>query len=371
MTNNTQKLKPATVLVARGRSHTPGSPLNVPIVPASNFVLGDDAEYARDTGTPTWHAFEEVVGAIEGGHALAFSSGMAAAAAVFDQLPTGAKVLIPTDCYQGVVGLANAGVKKNQWDLHTVPLSHTGAWVEGCKDADLIWVESPSNPLLEIADLETICGAPRKQSAILCVDNTFATFLNQRPLQLGADLSMHSATKSIGGHSDLLAGVLIADASKHWEVLNQTRLLTGATPGALETFLALRGLRTMTLRVRQAEQNAIDLAERLEKHERVEKVRYPGLPSHPDHELACRQLQGFGTIISFDVIGGAEPADQVCASTELIQHATSLGGVESTMERRANNPGQEHLPPGLLRISVGIEDVEDLWKDLEYALTLS
>jgi cystathionine gamma-synthase len=247
-------------------------------------------------------------------------------------------------------------------------VADTAGWIEMCGVADLIWPESPSNPLLTVADLDAICAAPRKPGAILVVDNTFATPLNQRPLALGADVSVLSATKFIGGHSDLLSGVVSVRDEAPRAALRQARELSGATPGTLESFLAVRGARTLALRLERAQQNAMALAERLARHSSVTLTRYPGLASHPTHEAARRQLKGFGTIISFDVRGDAVAADAVCAGLRLVQHATSLGAVESTIERRASIPGQEHLPPTLLRLSVGIEAVEDLWADLDRAL---
>jgi cystathionine gamma-synthase len=244
----------------------------------------------------------------------------------------------------------------------------TEGWVRAVGRADLTWLESPSNPLLAVADLEAICAAPRKPGGIVGVDNTFATPLNQQPLELGATVSMQSVTKLIGGHSDLLAGVATTRDERLWHALFESRELSGATPGALEAYLAARGARTLALRLRQAQATAMTLAERLEAHPAVAVVRYPGLASHPTHATARRVLRGFGTVISFDVQGGAEAADAVCRTVRLVRHATSLGGVESTMERRAAVPGQEHLPPSLLRLSVGIEDAEDLWRDLEAAL---
>ena len=248
------------------------------------------------------------------------------------------------------------------------PVQDTPAWIQACRDADLIWLESPSNPLLAVADLRAICKAPRKAGAILGVDNTFATPLNQSPLSMGANVSMLSATKFIGGHSDLLSGVVTVNDPRLLAALRHTRELTGATPGALECFLAVRGVRTLALRLERAQQTAALLAKRLQNHPAVTITRYPGLPTHPTHAMAREQLRGFGTIISFDVRGGAEAADLVCSGLLLIQHATSLGAVESTMERRAGIPGQEHLPPSLLRLSVGIENAEDLWRDLDQAL---
>lgn len=361
-------IRPASWLVSAGRPSGPGAPLNAPLVPASNFVLGGERGYSRDDGTPTWEALEDVVGGLESGRAVAFASGMAAIAAVFDQLSTGSAVVLPEDCYQGVAGLAAVGAEKGRWTVQRVAADDTAAWVRACGAADLVWLESPSNPLLAVADLEAVCAAPRRPGAIVAVDNTFATPLNQRPLDFGATVSLQSATKLIGGHSDLLAGVATTRDEALWQSLRQSRELTGATPGTLEAFLAVRGARTLSLRLERSQQTAAGLAERLEGHPSVARVRYPGLPSHPTHEVARRVLRGFGTVVSFDLRGGADVADAVCRSVRLIRHATSLGGVESTMERRAAIPGQEHLPPSLLRLSVGIEDAGDLWADLDAAI---
>jgi cystathionine gamma-synthase len=355
-------------LVSAGRDRRPGSPLNVPPIPASNFVLGERRAYSRDDATPGWEALEEIVGGLEGGSAVAFASGMAGIAAVFDQLPTGSVVALPDDCYQGVAGLAQAGQQRGRWTVHRAAVADTARWLDLCAEADLIWLESPSNPLLAIGDLDIICAAPRKRGAILGVDNTFATPINQRPLGLGADVAVQSVTKFIGGHSDLLGGVVTVRDTGLLAALRHSRELTGATPGTLEAFLAVRGVRTLALRLERAQHNAMILAERLERDPNVTLTRYPGLASHPTHAAARRQLKGFGTIISFDVRGDAAAADAVCAGLQLIQHATSLGAVESTIERRAGIPGQEHLPPTLLRLSVGIEAVDDLWSDLERAL---
>jgi len=355
-------------LVSAGRDRRPGSPLNVQPCPASNFVLGDRRAYSRDDGTPGWEALEEIVGGLEGGSSVSFASGMAGIAAIFDQLPTGSVVALPDDCYQGVAGLAKAGHSRGRWTVHRLAVADTAAWIQMCGVADLIWLESPSNPMLTVADLDAICAAPRKRGAILGADNTFATPLNQRPLALGADVAVQSVTKFIGGHSDLLSGVVTVREANLLAALRQARELAGATPGTLETFLAVRGSRTLALRLERAQRNAMTLAERLARHPNVILTRYPGLASHPTHSAARRQLKGFGTIISFDVRGEAAAADAVCSGLQLIQHATSLGAVESTIERRASIPGQEHLPSTLLRLSVGIEAVEDLWTDLDRAL---
>jgi cystathionine gamma-synthase len=368
MEKHTSAIKPESWLVTAGRASEPGAPLNVPLIPASNFIIGRGREYSRDDGTATWEALEDVVGGLESGKAVAFASGMAAIASVFDQLAAGANIVLPDDCYQGVAGLAEAGVQRGRWSVQRVAVDDTAGWIRACAAADLIWLESPSNPLLIVADLEAICTAPRKPGAIVAVDNTFATPLNQKPLDFGATVSLQSATKFIGGHSDLLAGVATTKDDALWQALRKSRELTGATPGTLEAFLAIRGARTLALRLQRAQQTAMLLSERLEGHPLITRVRYPGLPSHSTHAIAKRVLKGFGTIISFDMRGGAEFADSVCRNVRLIRHATSLGAVESTMERRAAIPGQGHLPPSLLRLSVGIEDADDLWSDLDSAI---
>ena len=368
MEENSSALKLESWLVSAGRPSEPGAPLNAPLVPASNFLLGDGRGYSRDRGTPTWEALEEIVGGLEKGRAVAFASGMAAMSAVFDQLTAGSSIALPDDCYQGVVGLVTAGAERNRWSFERIAVDDTAGWIRACADADLIWLESPSNPLLTVADLQAICAAPRKPGAILAVDNTFATPLNQQPLEFGASVSLQSATKFIGGHSDLLTGVATTRDDALWNALRRSRELNGATPGTLEAFLAARGARTLAIRLERAQRTAAMLAERLETHPLVTLVRYPGLASHPTHAIARKVLTGFGTIISFDLKGTAELADDVCSTVRLIRHATSLGAVESTMERRAAVPGQGHLPPSLLRLSVGIEDAEDLWADLDAAI---
>ena len=355
-------------LVAGGRPGHPGEPLNVPPIPASNFLLGSERAYSRDAGTPTWEALEEIVGGLEGGLAIAFASGMAGVAAVFDQLATGSLVAVADDCYQAVVALAERAQKLGRLQVRRVAVVDTPGWIRACSEADLIWLESPSNPLLVVADLAAICAAARKRGALLCVDNTFATPLNQRPLELGADVSVQSVTKYIGGHSDLLCGVVSVRDAGLGARLRHARELGGATPGALEAYLAVRGARTMALRLERAQESAMQIAARLAAHPAVSVTHYPGLATHPTHASARRQLRGFGAMISFELRGGAAAADRVCSAVRLIRHATSLGGVESTIERRAKIPGQEHLPPSLLRLSVGIESADDLWADLEQAL---
>lgn len=362
-------LDPQTLAVSLGRPDVPGAPLNTPLVPASNFLLGGDRAYSRDDGIETWGAFEQIVGGLEGGSAVAFSSGMAAIAAVLELVPVGGRIVWPDDCYQGVAGLITQGERASRWLSIRLPCTATEAWCDAAASADLIWVETPSNPLLEVADLYAIATAPRAAGSILAVDNTLAGPIAQQPLRVGADVSVQSATKHFGGHSDLLCGVATTRDDGLLQRLRTQRELRGATPGALETFLAVRGMRTYPLRTEHAARSAQELATRLAKHPAVETVRYPGLVSHPTHPVAAAQLRLFGSVISFDVAGGADSADRVCVSVRVVRHATSFGAVESTIERRAAIHGQEHLPASLLRLSVGLEHVEDLWSDLDAALT--
>jgi cystathionine gamma-synthase len=360
---------PQTWLVAGARTRVAGEPLNVPAVFASNFYLPDDRVYSRSEGTPTTDALETLLGGLDGGRALAFASGMAAAAVVFQRLAVGARIAVPTDPYHGVAGIVAEGERQGRWSVRRLDQADTAAWVDAVADCDLVWLESPENPLITVADLPAICSTSRPESTIIAVDSTFATPLNQQPLALGADVVMHSATKFIGGHSDLLAGVLAVSRDDLYAEFHERRLLHGASIGAMEAFLTTRGARTLGLCLDRAQANAMELALRLEAHPEIARVRYPGLPSHPTHEVAARFMAGFGAMLSFETTGTGERATRVCERVELVNHATSLGGVESTMERRAAIPGQERIPPTLIRFSVGCEDVDDLWRDLDLALT--
>ncbi|HTS96711.1 MAG TPA: PLP-dependent aspartate aminotransferase family protein [Streptosporangiaceae bacterium] len=370
-------LRPETAVICAGRPGRAASgPLNVPVVLASNFHAGittapgtEDGirAYARTDATPTWEALETAVGQVEGGHAVAFSSGMAAVAAVLDLVPGGGRVVAPADCYFGVGELLADAQQQRRWAVDRVDLTDTASVRAAVAGADLLWLETPSNPLLEIADLPALCAAGRHAGALVGVDNTFATPLLQRPLALGADVVVHSATKFIGGHSDLLSGIAIARDQALAGRLRHRRGLSGATPGALEAFLALRGLRTLALRLDRGQRNAGELASRLEQHPAVSRVRYPGLPGDPGHRTAAAQMTGFGAMLAFEV-ADARTADRLCNAVQIIVRATSLGGVETTIERRGKLPGQGHVPPGLLRLSVGCEHVDDLWNDLSSAL---
>ncbi len=340
----------ATVAVSAGRPSGQGDPLNHPIVLASNF-RGEEGVYARTHGTPGWHGLEAAVGALEGGRAVAFSSGMAAAsAALFALAP---KVLVlPTASYLGVRALVADLVEQARLEVRFVDIADTSAAVAACAGADVVWVETPTNPTLSVADVPAITAAARRAGAKVVVDSTFATPVCAQPLAEGADVVIHSGTKFIGGHSDLLLGLAVAAADDVYDRLHHARLVNGSTPGALEAFLALRGLRTLPLRMERMQANAAELVARLRAHPAVADVRYPG----------------FGAMVSFVLRGGADAADAACRAVELIVPATSLGGVESTMERRQKYAGDAHVPPGLLRMSVGIEHIDDIWADLAASL---
>ena len=338
-----------TIAVTAGRPTAVGAPLNQPIVLASNYRDGGD--YTRVNGTPTWAALEDAVGALEGGRAIAFSSGMAAASAALYALAPKV-VVFPSVSYLGVRALLAEHASQGHLELRPVDLTDTAAVTAAAQGADVVWVETPTNPTLDVADLEAIGYASRAAGAQMVVDSTFATPLLQRPLEHGAAIVIHSGTKFIGGHSDLLIGLCITTDDDVFERLVQARTFQGATPGALEAFLALRGLRTMPLRLEASQRNAASLVDHLRNHRGVVDVRYPGL----------------GAMVSFIVKGGADAADAVVDKVRVIVPATSLGGVETTIERRQKYAGDAHVDPGLLRMSVGIEDIHDLWADLSAAL---
>jgi cystathionine gamma-synthase len=356
-------LHPDTLAVSAGRPPAvPDWPLNVPITPAAPLHAGGSAGYARDGHAP-WVALETAVGALEGGHAVAFASGMAAATAVMGLFREDAVVVAPTVAYMDV----RQSLARLRGEVRLVDITDTDGVLAACAGADVLWLESPTNPLLGIADVPRLCAFARERGILCVVDNTFCTPLLQRPLALGADVVVHSATKAIGGHSDLLLGVAVAADEDLQARLHELRTLTGSTPGALEVYLCLRGLRTLPLRLQRAQHNAAVLAERLSAHPAVHEVRYPGLATHPQHARAAA-MDGAGFMLTFRVHGGAERADAVVGGLELLVHATSLGGVETTIERRAKYPAERDIPADLLRLSAGCEHVEDLWRDLDQAL---
>ncbi len=348
-----QPLQPATLAVTAGRpKHESDQPLNEPITMASTYVAGGSLEYGR-YGNPTWLAFEEVLGALEGGRALSFASGLAAVSTVLDLVGQDAVVVAPRHAYNGTVLQLADLEARGRLKARLVDVTDTAATVAACEDAALVWLESPTNPALEVVDLPPVIAAAHDAGAYVVVDNTFATPLRQKPLDLGADLVVHSATKYLAGHSDALLGVVATKDDELFGVLKNRRDLIGAVPGTLEAWLALRGLRTLHLRLDRAEANARELESRLSGHGAVDEVRYPG----------------FGAIVSITLTGGALAADLLTHKTKLWVHATSLGGVESTFERRRRwKTEPATIPDSLVRLSVGVEDVEDLWSDLSGAL---
>lgn len=364
-------LSRTSVVVEAGRPpRQPDGPVNPPLSLSSTFHAGGERGYLRD-GSPTTDAFEAVIGALDGGAAVSFASGSAAFAAVLDGLPTGAVVVAPSSMYWGSIDLLRAGAALGRLSVRPVDIADTVAVLAVLPGADLVWIETPTNPMLAVADVPAICAAARSAGAISCVDATFATPLRQRPLEQGADLVMHSATKYLAGHSDALMGVLVTADPERAGALRAQRSRTGATPGALETYLALRGVRTLDVRLSRQQDNAGELAARLAAHPAVERVRYPGLPDDPGFARAQRLMDGPGAMLAFELSGGADAADDLCQRVELITHATSLGGVESLVERRARYAGERAIgtPAGLIRFSVGIEDVDDLWADLVQAMS--
>jgi cystathionine gamma-synthase len=353
MPEDTPALKPATIAVKAGRpDRTSDQPLNTPLVMASTYVAGGDMEYGR-YGNPTWAAFEEALGALEGGRCLSFASGLATVSTVLDLVGNDSVVVAPQHAYNGTVMQLADLESRGRLRARLVDITDTDAVVAACEDAALVWLESPTNPALEVADIPTIRAAAHDAGAYVVVDNTFATPLLQQPLDLGVDLVVHSATKFLSGHSDVLLGAVVTRNDQLYDVLKGRRDLVGAIPGTLEAWLALRGLRTLHLRVERAQANAQELVRRLEVHGAVSEVRYPG----------------FGAIISIVLAQGALAADLLTHKTKLWVHTTSLGGVESTFERRRRwKTEPATIPDALVRMSVGIEDVDDLWADLETAL---
>ncbi|MDQ1745078.1 MAG: cystathionine gamma-synthase [Pseudonocardiales bacterium] len=357
------------MLIATGRPpRIPAGPVNQPLVLTSTFHAGGERVYGRD-GNDTVDAFEAALGAVEGGGATAFSSGMAASTALIEGLPVGSVVVLPTTFYNFNRTLLDKQVELGRLSLRPADVTDTDTAIAALPQASLLWLELPTNPMLAVPDLPALTAAARQHGVRTVVDATLATPLGIRPLEHGADVVMHSATKWIAGHSDLVMGVLATADPALDEQIKVRRNLTGALPGGLESFLALRGLRTLSVRLERACANAAELARRLEDHPAVRRVRYLGLPDHPHADRVKALLDNHGGLLSFEP-DSVQRAEQVCDRVRLITHATSLGGVESLLERRGRYPGelQQQTPAELLRLSVGLEHVEDLWADLDQAL---
>lgn len=374
---------PATRAIHAGYRPDPATgAVNVPIYASSTFAqdgvggLRGGFEYAR-TGNPTRAALEASLAAVEeGAFARAFSSGMAATdCALRAMLRPGDHVVIPDDAYGGTFRLIDKVFTR--WDVQYTPvrladLDAVGAAIT--PRTRLIWVETPTNPLLSIADITAIAELGTDRSAKVLVDNTFASPALQQPLRLGADVVLHSTTKYIGGHSDVVGGALVTNDEELDEELAFLQNGAGAVPGPFDAYLTMRGLKTLVLRMQRHSENACAVAEFLADHPSVSSVLYPGLPSHPGHEIAARQMRGFGGMVSVRMRAGRRAAQDLCAKTRVFILAESLGGVESLIEHpsamtHASTAGSQlEVPDDLVRLSVGIEDIADLLGDLEQAL---
>ncbi len=371
--------KSATRVVSLGRPpRVDGAAVNPPIAMSSTFVgsgyvTAENRVYARFSNA-AWEPLEDAIGQLEGSPTagLAYASGLAAVSAVFDLVPGGGVLVIPTASYNGTIALARALSADGKLQLREVDPIDTEATIAAMDGADLFWIESPSNPLLEIAELPTLIAAAHDRGLLVAVDNTFSTPLRQQPLRVGADVVVHSATKFIAGHSDVILGLTVTKDPELRKTLHARRSLRGGIPGQFEAWLTLRGLRTLALRLDRSEESAGILARRLLDHKDITRVRYPGLPSDPNHQRAKDQLSGFGAIISIELEGGPQRADRFVEALELIVPATSLGGVESLAERRRRHPSEpDRVPESLVRLSIGIEDVDDVWEDITQALEAS
>ena len=358
---------------------TAGS-IATPIFLSTTFTRDADGSYPKGhmysrNSNPNRDALEKGLAVLEGGaKAFAFASGLAAVSAVFQCLKSGDHVLMPSVGYYASMKLADEimgpwGLQMTQVDMED--LDAIKAAIQ--PNTKLIWVETPANPLLGISDIQAISNLAHSMGIFVGVDNTIATPILQNPISLGADLVMHATTKYIGGHSDILGGAIIVREENEWsERLKRVQILMGATQSPMDCYLLARGLKTLPLRMREHSASALALAQRLENHSAVERVHYPGLTSHPQHDLAKRQMpNGFSGMISIQIIGDETNARRVASKLTLFQQATSLGGVESLVEHRKSIEGPDSKTPGnLVRLSIGLEHVDDLWEDLNQALSV-
>lgn len=361
--------------------------VTVPIFQTSTYAqeaLGKPRqgyEYSR-TDNPTRKAYEQCLAALEGArYGVAFASGMATTNNCMYLLKSGDEVLVSDDVYGGTFRFFTKVMSKFGITAHFVNTSDLAAVEKALTPKiKLVWIESPTNPLLKLTDIRAVCKLAKAAGALVVVDNTFMSPAFQRPLELGADIVMHSATKYLGGHSDLVGGVLATNSAEINETMRFHQNAVGAIPGPFDCWLALRGLKTLGVRMAAHARNAQAIAEYLEAHSAVRRVIYPGLSSHPQHALARTQMHGFGGMISFEIKGGLDEARTLVESTKLFLLAESLGGVESLIElpaimTHASIPAERRremgIADGLIRISVGIENVEDLKQDLEQALSLA
>ena len=335
-------------------------------------------EYAR-TGNPTRSALEACIASLENGtHGLAFASGMAAESTVLSLLSAGDHMISCDDLYGGSYRIFERIMRRYNVDTSYVPAGSVADYEKAIRpNTKLIWLETPTNPLLRLVDIRAIAEIAHRHNLLLVVDNTFSSPYFQQPLTLGADIVLHSTTKYINGHSDVVGGAVVTSNEEIYEALKFQQNAAGAVPGPFDVWLTLRGIKRLAVRMRQHEENAVSVARFLMEHPRVEKVYYPGLSSHPDHELAKRQMSGFGGMVSFQFKGTFADVEQVVRRFKVFTFAESLGGVESLVCHPATMTHgsiprdireARGLTDTLLRLSVGIEDIEDILGDLEQAL---
>nr|WP_199044924.1 PLP-dependent aspartate aminotransferase family protein [Dyella sp. ASV24] len=380
------KLGLGTLAIHAGQHPDPTTgAIMTPIYATSTYVQESPGkhkgyEYSR-TQNPTRMAYERCVAALEGGTAgFAFGSGLAAAATVLDLLDSGSHVIAMDDLYGGSYRLFERVRKRSAGlDFTFIDLNDTQALKAALRpNTRMIWAETPTNPMLKLVDLGKVADFARKHGLILVVDNTFCSPMIQRPFESGADLVLHSATKYLNGHSDMVGGIVVARSQELAEQMGFLQNSVGAVAGPFDSFLAMRGLKTLHLRMKAHCESALILAQWLEKHPAIERVIYPGLKSHPQHALARRQMDGFGGIISVEVKGGLRKARRVLERCELFALAESLGGVESLIEHPAimthasvppANRKRLGISDSLIRLSVGVENVDDLRNELAFALS--
>ncbi len=378
-------MKFATKVIHAGVEPDPSTgAIMTPIFQTSTYVQDGPGnhqgyEYAR-TQNPTRTALQENLAALENGtDAVCFGSGLAAMDAIIKLFQSGDSVLASNDLYGGSFRLLDKVFKQFGIQNKLIPMQDIQLIADNIQEnTKMIWVETPTNPLLNIVDIEAVCQLAKQKGILVCVDNTFASPYLQNPLDLGADLVLHSATKYLGGHSDVVHGAVITKNKSLAERLYFIQNASGAVPGPMDCFLVLRGIKTLHIRVQRACENAKAIAEFLKTQPRVSRVLYPGFLDHPGHEIAKKQMRGFGGMVSFDLVGGNEDeARKVLSKTRLFACAESLGGVESLIGHpasmtHASLPKEERQKSGLtdslMRLSVGIEDVDDLIEDLRQAL---
>lgn len=375
---NSKSKKIETIAIHAGLGHESGSRSVVPPLESSTNYVHDergyqegDFIYTRDKN-PNRLQLENLLASLEMGEACAaFSSGVAALSAVFQALDEGAHILLPNDLYHGTRNLLKKYAQR--WGIVYSFTDMTDMDVvkeDVRKNTRMIFVETPSNPMLHITDVEKMCNFAKSIKALVCVDNTWPTPMNLNPIYYGADLVMHSTTKYLAGHSDILGGAIIsAKKDEFFERITEIQKGQGAVPSPRDCWLLSRSIRSFPYRMRGHNENAMKVAGYLARHSKVKKVYYPGLPDHPGHDIARSQMSGFGGMISFLYDGDAKETLSVVAKTKLITRATSLGGVESTWEHRRSSESEDSTTPeNLIRLSVGLEHIDDLIKDLSQAL---